>query len=67
MAEPDDQAEAASRLEGALEQIAQLAARRDAGAPANRPVGATPDEVAVARRLDLLIARLRAVLEIPRS
>lgn len=66
MADTDDPADAAARLEKALERIAALAGQ---AAPAEAPVQSGPvepeaavDMAAVAERLDALIARLRAVL-----
>jgi hypothetical protein len=67
LAYSDDPVEAAARLEGALERIARHAARAarvrhaDPGAPVSL------NETLVAQRLDSLIARLRAVLELPRT
>ncbi len=66
MADPDDPAEAAARLEQALERIASLANR--AAPVASVPLTATPpngsivDTGAVAARLDALIAQLREAL-----
>ena len=71
MAESDDPAVAASRLEQALERIALLAARPVAVAahPAAPPVDAPArhlaagiDTARIAVRLDLLIAQVRAAL-----
>jgi hypothetical protein len=67
LAEPDDPVEAAARLEGALERIALLAERATAARGAGTDADAIVNEAAVARRLDLLIARLRAVLDTPRT
>lgn len=61
----EDPAEAAARLETALERIAILAQRR-AAAPAAADIanaGESVDISAIAGRLDMLIARLRGVLE----
>ncbi len=55
MAEQDDPAEAAARLEHALERIARLAQPSPAQAP-------QPDTAGIAARLDALIAQLRAGL-----
>jgi hypothetical protein len=55
LAEQDDSAAAALRLEAALERIARLAHRPDAEAP-------TADVYLIAARLDALIAQLRAAL-----
>ena len=57
MAEQDDPAEAAARLEHALERIARLA-----HAPPAPPSVAQPNTAAVAARLDALITQLRAGL-----
>jgi hypothetical protein len=55
LAENEDPAEAASRLEVALDRIAQLT---------NRPLPAPPglDTGRIAARLDALIAQIRAAL-----
>jgi hypothetical protein len=61
LADTDDPAEAAARLEDALERIAALSGRvAAAGRP--DPAGAEVDSAAVAERLDALIAKLRAAL-----
>jgi hypothetical protein len=65
----DDPAEAADRLEQALERIAALSAERIAGVPAH-PAPALPsgaDAAELAARLDALIARVRGALESPAS
>lgn len=62
MTASDDPAEAAERLEQALERIAALAGRRDA-MPAVLPSGADTSELAA--RLDALIARVRGALDAP--
>ncbi len=56
-----DPAEAAARLEAALERIAALAERNPPGAPAD-PL---PDTAHIAARLDSLITHLRTVLGQP--
>ena len=56
MADIDDPAEAAIRLEAALERIAALAARPHV------PSGNTAEAARVAARLDSLITQLRAAL-----
>lgn len=65
MADPDDPALAATRLEEALERIAALAdalvARQADPSPADDAAQGV-DTQAVAERLDALIARLRAAL-----
>lgn len=66
MAEPDDPVDAAARLEGALERIAVLAERASAARGSGTDTDMSAEQAAaVARRLDGLIARLRAVLDIP--
>lgn len=55
MADPDDPAEVAARLEQALERIARLA-------QAPQPAAAGIDTGQIATRLDALIAELRAAL-----
>ena len=55
----DDPAEAADRLEQALERIAALSAHRPAGGAL--PSGA--DTAEIAARLDALIARVRDALD----
>ncbi len=61
MAEPGDTADEAFRLEAALERIARhrQPAPDTAGSPVHR---AGVDRAGLARRLDSLIAELRAVL-----
>jgi hypothetical protein len=59
LADTDDPAEAAARLEEALERIAALSER--AGRPATTTAGAVGG-AAVAERLDALIAKLRTAL-----
>jgi hypothetical protein len=59
MTESESEAETLERLEGALRRIALVANRP------RRPNGPEIDGVALARSLDLLIARLRAGLEPP--
>ena len=62
MAEPDDPADAAARLEEALERIAALADRVGATSRSeSMPEGAV-DGAALADRLDALIAKLRTAL-----
>lgn len=62
MAEPDDPADAAARLEEALERIAALADRAVATSRSeSMPEGAV-DATALADRLDALIAKLRTAL-----
>ena len=63
MAEPDDAAETAARLERALERIA-LASRAAApqGTHSGAPAETRTDRAEVAARLDGLIAELRAAL-----
>jgi hypothetical protein len=56
----DDAADAAARLESALERIAQHARRAP---PEVAMAGESVDTSAIAGRLDVLIARLRGVLE----
>lgn len=56
MAEHDEPAEAAARLEQALERIARLAR-------APQPPAQSVDTAQIAARLDTLIAELRAALE----
>jgi len=56
----EDQAEAAARLENALERIAELARRRPAEVATR---GESVDTAQIAGRLDTLIARLRGVLD----
>jgi hypothetical protein len=61
----EDPADAAARLESALERIAELARRRPPTL-ATREVaisGESVDTAAIAGRLDTLIARLRGVLD----
>jgi hypothetical protein len=65
LAEPDDPVDAAARLEGALERIAVLAERASAARGNGTETDLSAEQAAVARRLDALIARLRAVLDIP--
>ncbi|CAH2604669.1 conserved protein of unknown function [Rhodovastum atsumiense] len=55
----DDPADAAARLEVALERIAVLA-QRPAAPPA---AGSSADVREIAQRLDVLIAKLRAALD----
>jgi hypothetical protein len=59
MTESETEAETLERLEGALRRIAQLASRP------RRANGPEIDRAALARSLDLLIARLRTGLEPP--
>ncbi|HEY8612537.1 MAG TPA: hypothetical protein VIL69_14770 [Roseomonas sp.] len=57
----DSLAEAAARLEAAVERLAQVAARMPRGTPA--PAGVPVEEVAaLSARLEATIARLRAAL-----
>ncbi len=66
MAEPDDPAEAAARLEQALERIAALSTRPVAPPPvAVEPHEASVDVNEIAARLDALIDRIRATLDHP--
>ena len=58
--ETDDPAEAASRLEAALERIAALAQRLPA-----QTEGPDAESEYIAARLDSLIAHLRAALSLP--
>ncbi len=60
MAENEDPAEAALRLEAALERIARYAHNRDSPVPSPESPGA--DTARIAARLDALIAQLRAAL-----
>ena len=60
MTNDEDAADAAARLESALERIAQLARRP---APELATARESVDTSAIAGRLDALIARLRGVLE----
>ena len=66
MADSEDPAEAAVRLEEALERIAALARRPLPAAPQTvlQPEGAMPDVDAarMAARLDALISQIRAAL-----
>jgi hypothetical protein len=55
LADDQDPADAAARLEAALERIANAARRPSAGSP-------VVDTVRIAARLDALIAQLRAAL-----
>lgn len=57
MADNEDPADAALRLEEALERIARHAHR-----PAPSPAAAGTDTARIADRLDVLIAQLRAAL-----
>jgi hypothetical protein len=68
LADPDDPADAAARLEQALERIAASAARAPQTPPSPVPVPLEPpfDTEAVTARLDRLIGRIRAVLD-PKS
>jgi hypothetical protein len=67
LADPDDPADAAARLEQALERIAIVSSQRLAVPPAAAAEAGTPapaiDTGAIAARLDSLIERLRATLE----
>jgi len=68
----DDPAEAADRLEQALERIAALSAERMTIAAAHRPAQAAvlpsgADTGEIAARLDALIARVRNALDAPAS
>jgi hypothetical protein len=56
----DDAAEAAARLESALERIARHARRAP---PAVATSGESVDTTAIAARLDALISQLRGALE----
>lgn len=60
MTNDDDAADAATRLESALERIAQHARRPPPGAAGAADLGDAP---ALAARLDALIAQLRGVLK----
>ena len=60
MTDTDDPADAAARLEEALERIAALA-EQVASRPAPAPAMAV-DPAALAERLDMLIAKLRTAL-----
>ena len=71
--EPEAAADAAARLEAALERIARLAAAAGAGRPADYALPADPPErvslaegpsrAALAARLDRIIERLRGALD----
>lgn len=65
MTNDEDPADAAARLERALERIAELATQRPAGVAMTELAssGESVDTAAIAGRLDMLIARLRGVLE----
>ncbi len=69
MADPDDPADAAARLEQALERIAARSAAKAGAAqlamPAPVIAGSGIDATAVAARLDGLIERIRATLDHP--
>jgi HAMP domain-containing protein len=71
VADNDDPAEAAIRLEEALERIARLAHRLEQRSPATDSAPSAimdPDTGLIAARLDMLIAQLRAALnEAPRN
>ena len=58
MSDTDDPAEAAARLEEALERIAALAEQ----VASRRGLAPAVDPAAVAERLDMLIGKLRAAL-----
>ena len=60
MPETDDPAEAASRLEAALERIAALSQRLP-----SRNEAPDAESVYMAARLDALISHLRAALSLP--
>jgi len=60
LAENDDPAEAATRLEAALERIAQNAHKSTPYVP--QPESAVADTARITARLDALIAQLRAAL-----
>ncbi len=60
LADTDDPADAAARLEEALDRIAALAEQVAAQRGPNPAVAADP--AAVAERLDMVIAKLRAAL-----
>jgi hypothetical protein len=62
--EPDDAAEAAARLEAALERIARLTVPHQAAPPPGQddPLAPSPPLEEIAARLDALIDRLRAAL-----
>jgi hypothetical protein len=69
LADPDDPAEAAARLEQALERIAALSGR---SAASSMPLAASPEQsergaatTEIAARLDHLIAQIRATLDRP--
>jgi hypothetical protein len=63
VAQEDDPAEAAARLEQALERIAHLAASRaQAGGHPAAGHPAEPDTAEIAGRLDALIGQLRSAL-----
>ena len=61
MSHTEDPAEAASRLQVALERIARLTSR-PAAFQVSSPAVAPAQAAAVAARLDVLIAQLRAAL-----
>lgn len=67
----EDPAEAADRLEQALERIAALSAERTPIGSAHRPAGGAlasgADTAELAARLDALIARVRGALDTPAS
>jgi hypothetical protein len=69
LADPDDPADAAARLEQALERIAALSAAKAEAAQADPSATEKPassiDTNAVAARLDRLIERIRATLDHP--
>jgi hypothetical protein len=60
LAENEDPAEAALRLEAALERIAQHAHKSITSVP--QPESAAADNARITARLDALIAQLRAAL-----
>jgi hypothetical protein len=67
MSDSDDTAEAATRLENALERIAMLAQRRQelqtaSGESHEQAAAAAPELATVAARLDALIAQIRGAL-----
>ena len=61
MSHTEDPAQAAARLQVALERIARLAARPVPAQP-SVPAAGQAQTAAVAARLDVLIAKLRAAL-----
>lgn len=65
MPETDDPAEAASRLEAALERIAALAQRIPSLAEPENAEAPPAESVYMAARLDALISHLRAALSLP--